>query len=59
MFALPSRWVAQIKRMSANNPYFGKDAQFTFLYVVKGGAKVLASPQGLKFLQLKIIQGPE
>lgn len=46
MFALPSRWVIQIKSISANHPYSGKDPYFRFFCVGKGGAKVFPGPTG-------------
>ena len=40
MFALPYRWVTQIRFVSVTNPDSGKDPQFRFLCVVKGGTEV-------------------
>ena len=37
---------SQIKIISVNSPYFGKDPQFRFFYVVKGGTKLSLKPKG-------------
>ena len=50
LFALPYRWVTQIKYIFANNSDSGKDPQFKFSLVVKGGAEVSLDPQGLHCL---------
>lgn len=59
MFALPYKRVIQIKFISANNPYFGKDSQFRVFYVVKGEAKISLEPTGSQMLWLKIIHMPK
>lgn len=41
MFALLDRGVVQIKFISADNPYSGKDPQFRYFNIVKGGKKFL------------------
>ena len=46
MFALPYRWVTQIKFISANNSDSEKDPQFKFFFVVKGGAEVSLESAG-------------
>ena len=46
MFALPYRWVTQIKFISDNNTYSEKDPQFRFFYAVKGEAEVSLEPAG-------------
>ena len=40
IFALPYRWVTQIKFISGNKFHSGKDSQFKFFQVAKGGAKI-------------------
>lgn len=40
VFALPYRWATQISFICGKNSYFGKDPQFKFFRIVKGGAKV-------------------
>ena len=46
MFVLSYRWVTQIKFLSVNHPYSGKDLQFRFFYVVKGGYRVSLEATG-------------
>ena len=46
MVVLPYRWATQIKFISANNPYSGKELWFRFFYVVKGGTNVSLGPPG-------------
>ena len=45
IFALPYRWIIQIKFISGNNPYSGKTVQFGF-YIVKGESDVSLEPTG-------------
>ena len=56
MFALPYIWVTQIKFISVNNPYSGKDLQFRFSCVFNGGAKVSFEYTESQLPQLKINQ---
>ena len=40
------RWVSQIKFISVNDTYSGKDSQFRFFSVGKGGAKISLEAAG-------------
>jgi len=49
MFDLPYRGVTQINWSLLINPYSGKDPQFRFFYVVKGGAELSLEPEGSRW----------
>ena len=55
MSVLSYRWVIQIKFISLNNHHSGKDPNLHFPVWVREEPKFLSAPQGLKYLQLKII----
>ena len=54
MFAVPYRWVTQVKFIFANNPYSGKNFQLRFFCIVKRGAEVCFEPTGCQLPSAQI-----